>query len=62
MVDADEQARDLLYGSIPYGNNTDFYYHNQMLKVNIWLKLMESQLFEIESRSNWVSEKEMKLY
>lgn len=62
MVDADEQATDLLYGAVPYANNTDFYYHNQMLKVNIWLKLMEGQLFEIESRSNWVSEKDMKLY
>lgn len=58
MVPADVTAQGMTH-TIPYANNTDFYYHNQMLKINIWMKLVESQLFELEARTNWIPEKEL---
>jgi hypothetical protein len=60
MVSADKNAQGMK-NKIPYANNTVFYYHNQLLKVNIWVKLIESQLFDIESRSTWLTESKMKL-
>jgi hypothetical protein len=45
-----------------YANNDYLYYHNQMKSISIWIKLIEANLFEVESQHEFICEKSMSIY